>query len=260
MTSTDSEHAGSQSDDKAHADVGIVSALPLEMDLFLDRCERVKQYKGGNFVFRGGRYDGIRVAVVESGLGFAAARKATQALIDAHTPPWVLACGFAGALQPQMSVGDVVMANSLVDTHGQELTVDVSMEEDRDKGLYVGRVVTADHMVRSVDEKKDLAEQHQAVAVDMESLAVAQVCSDAKTRFLCIRAISDDMSADLPPEVTAVLGSSGTMRLGAAVGAVWKRPGSVKDMWKLREQAQRAAERLADFLDGVLGRLYEESN
>ena len=106
-------------------------------------------------------------------------------------------------------------------------------------------------------EKRALAETHGAIAVDMESLAVAQVCGDTGIRFLSIRVISDDLSADLPPEVLSVVGSTGTLRLGAALGSVWKRPGSVKDMWGLREKAVKAADQLASFLDGIVTQLYE---
>ena len=68
--------------DTSHADIGMVCALPIEMGAFLGRCERVRKYIGSNFVFRGGRYDNIRIVVVESGTGFARARRATQAIID----------------------------------------------------------------------------------------------------------------------------------------------------------------------------------
>lgn len=243
--------------DLAHADIGIVAALPIEMGAFLDRCEHQRKYSGGGFVFRGGRYDGIRIVVAESGLGFAKARKATQALLDAHTPHWLLSCGFAGGLLPQMKIGDIVIADSLLDTHGQQLNVDVNMPADREHGLFVGRVLTVDRMVRKVEEKRALAEEFGAIAVEMESLAVAQVARDRGTRFLTVRAISDDLSADLPPEVLSVVGSTGTMRLGAALGSIWKRPGSVKEMWQLRESAMKASEQLASFLDGVVKQLYE---
>ena len=49
--------------------------------------------------------------------------KPPKRLIDAHTPDWVLSVGFSGAL-PGNEIGDLVMANSIVDTHGNELTVD----------------------------------------------------------------------------------------------------------------------------------------
>src|SRR5579863_2407394 len=84
--------------DASHADIGIVCALPLELSAFVARCTHVRKYVGSDFVFRGGKYQAIRVAVVESGSGFARARRATQALIEGLSPKWVLSCGFAGAL------------------------------------------------------------------------------------------------------------------------------------------------------------------
>jgi len=241
--------------DYSHADVGIVTALPIELSAFLSKCERPHRYKSGGLVFRGGRYDGIRVAIVEAGMGFVRARNATTALIDAHTPDWILSCGFSGALLPEMHVGEIVMANSIVDQHGQELHQSLNAESNPTGGLYVGRVLTADEMVRTIEEKRQLAEQHAAIAVDMESLAVAQIARDRKKNFMAIRAISDDMSSDLPPEVLSVVGATGAVRLGAALGSLVKRPESAKEMWHLRSNAKIAAESLATFLDGVIHQL-----
>ncbi len=247
----------STEEDLAHADIGLVCALAIEVDPLLKRCAKVRKYTGGKFTFRGGRYDDIRLAFVQSGMGFAKAREASKLLIDAHTPDWVLSIGFSGGLLPEMKVGDLVMANSIVDTHGNELNVDLKMADDRENGMYVGRLVNTDAIVRSVVEKKALAETHQAIAVDLESLAVAQMCQETGTRFMAVRVISDDLSADLPPEVMSVIGASGAMRVGSAIGSLWKRPSSIKDLWRLREYAHQAAERLATFLDGVLLQLHQ---
>lgn len=241
--------------DTAHADIGLVCALHLELGAFLERCEKVKKYTGGRFTFRGGKYDGVRIAVVEAGAGFARTRDATHALIDAHTPPWILSVGFSGALRREMKVGDIVMAQAIVDTHGHELDIDLRMKADPQRGLYVGKIVTADHIVRTIVEKEALAERTGGLAVDLESLAVAQICRDRKVKFMAVRVISDDMSADLPPEVLSVFGSTGSIRAGAVAGALWKRFSSAKDMWRLRQQAAQAAEKLATFLDGVVMQL-----
>lgn len=238
--------------DLTHADIGIVCALPIELSAFMDRCQKVKKYSGGDFTFRGGFYDGIRIAVVESGMGFARARRATQALLEGHSPRWLLSCGFAGALRDNIPVGSIMVADSIVDQHEQSLKIDLHMSADPARGLFVGRLLTADDIVRTVALKRQLGEQHDALAVDQESLAVAQVARDYKTRFLAVRVISDDLSADLPSEILSVVGATGSVRFGAAIGALWKRPSAAKDMWRLREQAQSAASRLATFLDGVV--------
>jgi adenosylhomocysteine nucleosidase len=238
--------------DLAHADIGLVAALAIETSAFLDRCEKVKKYSASGLTFRGGKYDKVKIACVDGGMGFAKARAATNAMIETHTPRWVLSVGFSGALSPDVKTGDIVMANAIVDTHGQELFVDLKMASNLKAGLHVGKILTVDHIVRTVAEKQELGAKYSAIAVDLESLAVAQVCRDAKTRFMAIRVISDDLAADLPPEILSVVGATGAVRIGAALSAMWKRPASVTDMWKLREKALLAAKRLATFLDGVI--------
>ncbi len=51
------------------------------------------------------------------------------------------------------------------------------------------------------------------------------------------------------------MGESGSYRLGAALGAIWRRPSSLKDMLALREQAVEAADRLAAAVLDLLPRL-----
>ena len=241
--------------DTAHCDIGVVCALRMELAPFLERCEKVKQYSGGAFTFRGGMLGDLRIAVVECGAGRTKARKATLALLDAHTPRWLLSVGFSGALNTDLKIGDIVVAKSIVGTAGEELTLDLAMPADPGRGLHVGRIATVDHIVRKTDEKRELAERTGAIAVDMESLAVAETARDAHIRFMAVRAISDDAKTDLPPEVLAILGPTGSVRAGAVAGALWKRFSSAKDMWRMREHAVQAAERLAGFLEGVVTQL-----
>jgi len=241
--------------DASSAEIGIVCSLPLEVGAFLGRCQKVKTYSGGPFRFTGGLYDGIRIAVVEAGTGMSRARRATLSMLDAHRPRWIISTGFAGALVPDMKVGNIVVANEVVGLQGQSLKIDVGMDSNAERGLRVGRMLTVDQMVRTVVEKQDLAARTSAISVDMETLAVATACQEAKTRFMAVRTISDDLSADLPPEVLSLLGETGAVRLGAVFGSLWKRPSSIKDMWRMREHAMEAADRLADFLDGIVVQL-----
>ncbi|MBX3450044.1 MAG: 5'-methylthioadenosine nucleosidase [Planctomycetaceae bacterium] len=238
--------------DLAHADIGLVAAMSMEMAPFLARCERVRKYVGRDLTFRGGRYDGVRVVVVESGAGRVRAEKATHALLDAHSPHWVISSGFAGGLSDAARAGHIVVADSVVNASGEQLSLDTHMTSDPARGLHVGRVYTTDAIVRTVSEKRSLAANSGAIAVDMESFAVARVCRERQVRCLVIRALTDDVTADLPQEALTLFGETGTVRFGAVVGSLLKRPGSASDLWKLREQGQRAAAALATFLDGVV--------
>jgi len=248
--------AETSTENASRADVGLVCALSMELTHFFDRCRRVRTLTGGGFRFRGGRLEGIRVASVESGAGVQNAARATRALIDGHAPSWIIACGFAGALRDDLKIGDIVVSDSIVDARGVAIPTPHGMHADPANGLHVGRMLTVDHIVRFVNEKQSLAAEFDAIACDMESHAVATVCRESKIPFMIVRAITDDLSADLPAEVHALLASSGAGRLGATVGALWNRPESVKDLWKLREHATVAARRLAPFLAGVVEQLH----
>jgi len=250
-------HSDVPSTNFSRADIGLVCALPLELAEFLGRCQRVKVYSGGSFKFRGGIYDGIRIAVVESGVGPWRATRATQALIDAHQPRWIVSTGLAGALSDDVKIGHLVVADRLRNAAGDELSIDIGMTSDSARGLHVGRLLTVDHIVRTVVEKRSLAAETGALAVDMESFSVATVSRLSKTRFMAVRAISDDLSEDLPPEVLSLVGETGAVRLGAVLGSLLKRPSSLQDMWRLRERATTAATRLADFLHGIVVQLHQ---
>jgi adenosylhomocysteine nucleosidase len=94
---------------------------------------------------------------------------------------------------------------------------------------------------------------HAAVACDMETYAIAEVCRVAKVPFLSVRVISDALEDELPKEVERLLEQhSLASKLGAATGAIFNRPSSIKDMWNLKEQAIKASDRLARFLRSTI--------
>jgi adenosylhomocysteine nucleosidase len=246
--------------DLAHADVALVCALHMEISPLLDRCDKPRKYVGGKFTYRGGRYRHIRLAAVECGGGPARARQATNALIDAHSPDWVVSVGFAGSLVPEIRSGSIFVADEVLEADtNQTLSIDLKMPADPANGLHTGRLVMTKHIIRLVSEKHALADQTGGHVVDMESYAVAEVCRKREKKFLCVRVITDDLSADLPPEILTIFGKTGTQRAGAVAGAFFKRPSSVKDLWKLRGEVHEHAVTLAKFLDGVLVQLVPPS-
>jgi adenosylhomocysteine nucleosidase len=242
--------------------VGLVVALPLESGYFEDRLDGLISIKGHGFTIRTGALAGRGVAVAISGHGQKRARPAAEALVAGHRPRWVVSAGFAGGLQPHLSRSDIVLADGIVGEHGERLLIDLRLaasDERASQGVHVGRLLTVDRVVHRADGKRALGQQYGAIAVDMESLAVAQVCQRAKQRFLAIRAITDTVDDELPRDVERLLNRPTMVRkLGAAAGSIVRRPSAAKDLWKLRESAITAADRLAGFLVGVVRQLPDE--
>lgn len=200
-----------------------------------------------------------RVAVVDGGVGEKLARVATRNAIEFFQPNWVVSAGFAGGLADPLHKGQILMADRVKHETGKELEVGFAMsaeEAANTKGLHVGRLLTVNRLIREIEEKKQLGETHDALGCDMETFAVANTCAEFKVRFLSVRVISDSVHDQLPPEIEKLM-SKKTLagQIGAAAGAIFNRPGSIADMWKLREDALKASDRLARFLAGVAAQL-----
>ncbi len=240
-------------------EVAVVFALGIEAGGFLDRMEEYIDLRGRGFTIRLGTLAGRRVAVVASGAGAENAARATNAVFDGHQPQWVISAGLAGGLQPALCRNDMVMANCVVNPEGRRLQIDLSVdpaELEKHPGVHVGRVLSVDRPVRSADEKAALGEAHDALAVDMETFAVAETCRRRQARCLAVRVVYDPVGERLPRDVETLLAQpTAATRLGAAAAAVFRRPSSLKDLYQLRENALVASERLATFLAGVVEQL-----
>ena len=93
------------------------------------------------------------------------------------------------------------------------------------QGVHRGPILTADRVVRLPDDKRSLFERYGALAVDMETFAVAEVCARCQTPFASIRAINDTADESLPRDVEYLLNQkTGAARLGAAIGSMLNRP------------------------------------
>src|SRR3954471_14153298 len=106
------------------------------------------------------------VLVVCGGIGAAAARTAAEAL-HKHAKGEIagfVSAGYAGALTPELKVGDVVQPNLVVTPEGTEHAA---------QGAAADGILVSSISVASTAAKQELAIQHSAKAVDMEAHAVA---------------------------------------------------------------------------------------
>lgn len=252
--------------------VGFVFALGIESGGLEDLLEDSQQTRGDSFRMVEGSLSGRRVAIIKTGVGQVAAARGAAALIAGHRPQWVISAGLAGALHPDLQRGDLLFADAVLGADGSRVSLGASAltkapaAEVRSAGteqklphksrVHVGQLLTVDQVVRLPHQKRELGQKHQALAVDMESLAVAGVCVREQTSFLSVRIISDSVDDELPAEIERVLDQkSAARRAGAALGAILNRPGSLGDMLKLKEQALTASDQLAQVLAQLVQRL-----
>ncbi len=148
-----------------------------------------------------------------AGPGADRARRAARALI-AEGSTALLSFGVAGGLDPALGPGTVVLADRLVGPDRSVLGADA---EWRDRLLRAGRdrvvmkigdIAGIDRPLQNPGDKASLFEATGAVAIDMESCAVAQIAQDAGVPFLAVRAIADPASRTVPEAAMRTLGPS----------------------------------------------------
>lgn len=233
------------------AEIVCAFALGAEAGGLVDLLSGCVTSRCARFVEHVGDLRGRRVAVIETGVGQEAAREAVRDVINIHQPEWVVSAGFAGALIPEVRRGQMVMPRQIINTQSEKLAVGLQIDQTQEQtgGLHCGSLLTVDTLVRTRERRQQLADEFSAVACDMESFAVADACRQDKVKFLSVRIISDSVDDELPAEIERLLDQDSlASRLGAATGAIFQRPSSIKDMWNLKEQALRASDRLAKFL------------
>lgn len=145
-----------------------------------------------------------------SGIGKVNAAISTYRLIKDFQPDAVISVGCAGTFAPQLSVGDIVIASKVAyhdvwcgegcasgQVHGcpKFFNCDRGLFDAASRTLpssYTGLVISGDQFF--ISEQEDMRQKAlypDALAVDMESAAVAQVCNMEKVPFLAVKVISD---------------------------------------------------------------------
>lgn len=245
-------------------DVALLLATEVEAEGLTRRLDERTTTRCATFLEHVGQWGGLRVVVAECGLGARTAETAAADVIAIHRPAWVVSTGFAAALADDVRRGQILMADRVIDADRREWTVGSNLDRDaleQTRGLRVGGLLSVDRLVHRTEEKRSLAQQYDALACDLQSAAVAEACRRAATRFLAVRVITDTVDDRWSPEIEALLDQrSWAGKLGAATGATWRRPGWVKDLLRLQEQAELASNRLAHFCAGLLPQLVHDGH
>jgi hypothetical protein len=198
---------------------------------------------------------------METGVGAARTERAVKWLFDKpqlgvvpYRPQLVISAGFAGSLHPDRRAGDIILANEVVDADGHSWRTtwpEKLPEGEWQPPLHRGRLLTIGQIVATPEAKRLLAENHEAVAVDMESAMVARWCADRSVPFTCMRAISDDFDTPLSRSLADLLrdGRVDALRL---VGSVLIRPWIIGELWRLARQTTYAGQQLGKALGELL--------
>jgi adenosylhomocysteine nucleosidase len=205
--------------------VGVITGLIKEAD-----CLRPR---------RGGRAPAMVFAA--AGQPALAAQAAEQMLAEGASG--LISFGIAGGLDPSLGPGVAIVAERVLDGDRRDFACDEAWvarlmlaEGAHDSGPILG----TDRPVMTVEDKRRLHRRTGALAVDMESHAVAEVADRAGVPFVAIRAIGDPASRAIPRAALAGLGPDGRTRALPVLAALLRRPGDFRAIWRLAQDTNRA--------------------
>ena len=156
------------------------------------------------------------------GMGLEAAALAAGRLADAGAAGLV-SFGLAGGLDPSLSPGSIVLPRDIIGSDGARFQANDAWREAVSAAVAharpgaagavaAGTLLTSGVSIAAIADKAAAFRDTGAVAVDMESAAVAQVAATRGLPFIAARVIVDTAADALPPAVAAA-GRAGRLSL-----------------------------------------------
>ena len=191
--------------------------------------------------------DGTLVAV--SGIGFAAAAAAATALVDAGAVALV-SWGVAGGLDPALRAGTICLPGEVVSRDGTTFMTDHHWREliaaaiASRHTLVAGKLLTSNLAIDDDVGKANAFRDTGAVAVDMESAAVASIAAARGLPFVAVRVIADT-AVDALPRAVIEATRLGSVRIARLLLETVRRPGDVAGLIRLAQRYRTARRVLA---------------
>jgi adenosylhomocysteine nucleosidase len=218
------------------APIGILCALPQEQALLASWLGDPAPLPGRGIEARLGRLDGRDVVIAAAGVGKVRAAISATLMVERLGCRALVLSGVAGGLSEDAAIGDIVIADRLIDIDYGRLTPEgrivyqpgvLPIPEEKPRPGYVvpaalaervrerlsetgleatlGTILTTDAYLASPRERDELAGEWSGLAVEMEGSALCGVAERFDVPWLVVRALSDRAGEDSLDDFAAFL-------------------------------------------------------
>ena len=199
--------------------IAIMGAMPEEVEPILKKLDSYEKIDFAKNSYYKGKYKTLDVVVAYSKIGKVFSALTATTMLEIFGCNMLLFTGVAGAVNPELKIGDLVVATKLAQ-HDLDITIfghphgfvpggSVYVESDNDLRalakivaqkmgvtLKEGIIATGDQFIASEDKKEFIAKTFNADALEMEGASVAVVCDALGIPFFILRSISDAADMD----------------------------------------------------------------
>ena len=205
--------------------IGIIVAEEKELNAVKEIMNNIEEINIYEKIFYKGLIENKEVIVVKSNAGKVNSARSCQILIDKFNPSLIINVGTAGSIDNRLEIGDVVVANTLVQydfdvtPFGRKLgEIEnigecIKVNEEllnlfADMNVSIGCIASGDKFIVDINEKNNIRNIFNALCVEMEGTSIAQVCYLDKVPFLVIRSITDKLDGSSKVDFEEFLASS----------------------------------------------------
>lgn len=197
--------------------IGLIVAMDSEFELIKQIFSDLQNINHRYLTLAKGNVGNNEIVLIKGGIGKVNAAAATVELINMFDPKIVINTGIAGGIDKKVNVMDVVLGEKVIyhdvwcgegNEYGQIQGLPAKFVADdnlmkaalsckTNVRVVKGTIVSGDRFVSAPDELYTIKNLFtDALAVDMESAAIGQVCHLYNRPFLAIRIISDTPGID----------------------------------------------------------------
>lgn len=214
-----------------------------------------------------GRAGGNSVTLLTTGVGVRNARlNSARAMDELSDISLVVITGVAGALLDGLPIGRPVLGDRLMMRTDGDFIAERTIDAPRDRfeafagaldasaiQYAAGPMMTSRHAIASAADKRRAHDASGAIAIDMESAAIAFEAAARNLPFVCMRTILDIAGEDLAAADFA--DEDGNIRITAAAKALITNPTMIAGVARLLRNLRVATHSMADALAAILPRL-----
>ena len=173
--------------------IAVTFALPAESSEFLRRLRNKSHTERDGVRTIRGKIEDRAIEVHHTGVGEKVCRQRLGKFLQDQQFDCLISAGFAGALDNDLKIGDLILAENFSTVHRSEARASLSGLQ-----IHIANLLTVPALIDSPEERNKLALTSGAVAADMETEFIARACAACGIPLLSLRVISDTPHNRLP--------------------------------------------------------------
>lgn len=186
-----------------------------------------------------------------SGIGYEAADKAAKQLLNFNIQG-LISWGVAGALDSSLKSGDLIIADVIrnkekkihsTDEWRKKLSENLNSHSET---ICIKPIASNHEICASIEAKQNLFEVLDAAAVDMESMAIAEVAKVNNLDFMAIRSIADQATTAIPEAILNHTDHLGRPDILKFLFSCISKPTQIREIYTLAKSFKIAIKTLCD--------------